>query len=128
MLPQYETAEKGDETPGFLEICWPLAAGLVLGFLSPYFHDVLANQWSWANWVAFPFAELASRPEPHLRGVLDGQLPHLVLWIQFPLEGLLTMWNLRRRVSLQGTLAILFSLHALGVFLVWLLNLNLIQL
>jgi len=125
-LPQYETAGKAEvPTPGYLEICWPLVAGLILGYLSPYFHDLLANDDRWVTWVVFPFVELAGRHDLRLSPEMSRTLPWLILYLQFPLEGLLTMWNLRRRASLAFAVALTMSLHAAGAFALWLLSLTL---
>jgi hypothetical protein len=63
----------------------------------------------WMMWVVFPFVLLVGRPELHLTGGLS----LLMVYLQFPMEGLLVQWVLRRRVTVQGVAGRLFYLHYL---------------
>jgi hypothetical protein len=122
-LPQYEIAElKEAPTPGFLEISWALAAGLVLGLLAARLRNELQLLPDWVTWIVFPFMVLAERHELNLSPELAKTLPRAILYLQFPLEGLLTMINLRRRVSLGIAMTVLLALHAVGILALWLLN------
>jgi len=86
--------------PSVAETWWPLIPALVLGFFSPQIYAVLEHQISW----------------------MANSLPELMTVIQFPLEGLLTVWNLRRRASFAAAIGQLLFLHALGAFVLFLLN------
>jgi hypothetical protein len=85
-------------------------------------YDALATQQPWISWIVFPFVLLAGRPELGLSAELTRTLPQLILYIQFPLEGLLTLFNLRRRFALSRSLAQVAFLHLIGAFVLWLLS------
>jgi len=108
--------------PSVAETWWPLIPALVLGFFSPQIYAVLEHQISWITWFVFPFVLLSSRHELGLSPELANSLPELMTVIQFPLEGLLTVWNLRRRASFAAAIGQLLFLHALGAFVLFLLN------
>jgi hypothetical protein len=55
---------------------------------------------------------------------LTRTLPQLLLYLQFPLEGLLTKSNLSRGVKLSSALGQLVFLHAVCIFVLWLVALG----
>ena len=87
---------------------WPLALGVALGVVSPRLNAVLLHSHPWAMWVVFPFVLLAGRPELHA-----GTLPSIVLYLQFPLEGLIVQLAMRRHVTVPGVAGRVFYLHYL---------------
>ena len=107
--------------PSFGSVAWPVAVGLVLAFFAPQLRDMLGPYDPWGMRIVFPFVVLAGRPELGISEELARTLPQLILFIQFPLEGLLTMFNLIKRLSLGKAIAQLFFLHFLGFFVLWLL-------
>jgi hypothetical protein len=93
---------------------WPVAAGLVLGLLAHRLYTVMVHFEPWGLWLVFPFAVLACRPELRDVAELVRNLPMVVLYAQFPLEGLLVCLALRRRVTAPGVAGQVFYLHYLA--------------
>ena len=89
---------------------WPLALGVALGLLAPRLSALLAHSHPWGMWAVFPFVLLAGRPELHA-----GTLPSIILYLQFPVEGLVVQWAMRRHVTVSGTAGRVFYLHYLCV-------------
>jgi hypothetical protein len=93
---------------------WPLALGLLLGVLAPHLRVMLLERYPWSMWVVFPFVLLAGRPELNMGGHLASALPPFILYAQFPVEGLIVQWVLRRRVTVHGVAGRVIYLHYLG--------------
>jgi hypothetical protein len=101
---------------------WPFVVGLCLGFLAPEALNVANALGYWGERLLFPLTMLAARPEfgysPHVANVLST----IFLYLQFPLEGALAMFNMRRHLPLRPTLSRLALLHLAGAALLWLLE------
>jgi hypothetical protein len=93
---------------------WPVAAGVILGLVTPQLHAVMARFEPWGMWVVFPFAVLACRPELHAAEQLVRNFPMIVLYAQFPIEGLIARLALRRHVTVPGVARQVFYLHYLA--------------
>ncbi len=93
---------------------WPVAAGLALGLEAPKLYALMVKFEPWGLWLVFPFAVLACRPELHAVGQLVRNLPVVVLYAQFPIEGLIARLALRRRVTVSGVAGQVFYLHYLA--------------
>jgi hypothetical protein len=120
---QYPTAQLDEEPPPkFLEICWPLAGGLLLAALAPILQSELLYVPHWVMWIVFPFVVLTGRRDLGLNEQLTSTLPMVILYVQFPIEGLLTFLSLSRRAQVAVALAPAFFLHAGGFFILLLLN------
>ena len=98
---------------------WPLAAGAALGFLSPQMMTVVDGWDPWGVRVVFPFVQFCSLSDIGLSAEMTRALPELMLFLQFPLEGLLTVSNLSRGVKLSAALTQLFFLHAVTALVLW---------
>lgn len=123
---QYPTAQLDEEPPPkFLEICWPLAGGLLLAALAPILQSELLYVPHWVMWIVFPFVVLTGRRDLGLNEQLTNFLPMVILYIQFPIEGLLTFFSLSRRAPVAVALAPAFFLHVGGFFILLLLNIYL---
>jgi hypothetical protein len=123
---QYPTAQLDEERPPrFLEICWPLAGGLILAFVAPFLYDELLWAPHWMMWLVFPFVVLTGRRDLGLNEYLPNLLPTAILYAQFPIEGLLAYWSLSRRNSVAVALAPAIFIHASGWFVLTLLNIYL---
>lgn len=107
--------------PSFPAIFWPVVVGVVLAFFAHQLRQMLSPYEPWGSMVVFPFVLLAGRQELGISQELANNLPQFVQMIQFPVEGLLTMWNLSKRTSLGKAIAQLCFLHFLGFFILWLL-------
>ncbi len=104
------------------KIVWPFVVGLCLGFLAPEALNFANALGYWGGRLAFPLTLLAVRPEfgysPHAANVLST----IFLYLQFPLEGVLAMLNLRRHMPLRSTMSRLAILHIAGAALLWMLE------
>jgi hypothetical protein len=101
---------------------WPFAVGLGLAFIAPQLHTIVATWQPWGMWVAFPFVVLTSRPELHLSNQAAIQLQHILIYAQFPLEGLIARWAMRSCVSVPRVAGHLCFLHFLGAVDLFLLS------
>jgi hypothetical protein len=76
----------------------------------------------WGMRFLFPYVLLPGQPELGLGDELTRTLPRLMLYLQFPIEGLLTKINLSRGVRLSGALSQLVFLHAIGALVLFLVS------
>jgi hypothetical protein len=119
----------GDASPGekwrarnkYSNVIWPFVLGLVLALFSPKLRDLLSDVNPWAARLVFPFVLLVERPEFGLQWDFGGHLPQVVLFLQFPVEGLLTMLSLRLHGRLSFAFAPLIFIHLAGAFVLFLL-------
>ena len=119
---QYPTAHlEKDPPPRFIEICWPLVAGLILAFLAPSIYNDLLWAPHWVMWIVFPFVVLAGRRDLGLNDQLTTILPQVILYVQFPIEGVLAYLSLTRRSPVGVALAPAIFFHAAGWFILTLL-------
>jgi hypothetical protein len=98
---------------------WPVCVGLALGVLSPWLRDLLAPFEPWGMRAVFPFVLLAGRHEIGLSDELTRTLPQLMLYLQFPLEGLFTKLTFSRGLKITGAIGQLFFLHAISALVLW---------
>jgi len=122
---QYPTAQLvKDPPPKFLEICWPLAAGLILALVAQYLYDELLWAPHWVMWLVFPFVVLTQRRDIGLSGQLTTILPPVFLYLQFPVEGVITYLSLKRRAHAAVALAPALFLHLAGWFVLAMLSMT----
>jgi hypothetical protein len=93
---------------------WPIGVGLLLGLVAPQLWGFLMRSHPWSMWLVFPFAVLARRPELDWNGELARILPTLMLYAQFPLEGLVARLILRRHVTVPSVTGQIVYFHFLG--------------
>ena len=93
---------------------WPIAIGAALGAIAPQLHAVVSRFEPWGLWLVFPFAVLGCRPELQVLGQIVRHLPLVLLYAQFPLEGLIAILALRLRVTVPGVAVQVFYLHYLA--------------
>lgn len=101
---------------------WPVVVGIVLALLAPALSEVLAIFKPWGMGIVFPFVVLSSRPELHLGSSFLGNAPHMVLYAQFPVEGLIARSLFMRHYSSIAVAGRLFSLHILAAVLLVLVS------
>jgi hypothetical protein len=98
---------------------WPVIIGVALAFLAPALSEVLSIFQPWGMGIVFPFVVLSGRPELHLGGSIFGDIPHVMLYAQFPIEGLLARSLFMRHYSSMGVAGRLICVHAMaGVLLI----------
>jgi hypothetical protein len=100
---------------------WPFLIGLMLAIFAPKLREFLDDLNPWFSRLVLPFVLLVERPEFGLRWDLGGYLPQIVLFLQFPAEGLWVTLNLRLRGRMSFVLAPLIFLHLVGAFVLFLL-------
>jgi hypothetical protein len=116
-----DVLEKRGARPRYSAVVWPLLIGLALAVIAPKLRDILEGFNPWIERLVFPYVLLAARPEFGLNWKFAGNLPKLILYLQFPLEGLLTMVNLRRRLHTGLAIGQLTFIHLVGAFGLFLL-------
>jgi hypothetical protein len=105
----------------FSTAIWPFVIGVVLSIFAPRLREALSDLNPWIVRLVFPFVLLVERPEFGLRWDLGGYLPQIVLFLQFPVEGLWVTLKLRLRGRLTFVFAPLIFLHLVGAFVLYLL-------
>jgi len=116
-----DVLEKRGAPPKYSSVIWPLLMGLALALIAPKLVEMTGEIDPWLQRAAFPYVLLAQRPEFGLNWEFSGYLPRVILFAQFPLEGLLTVFNLRRRFPLWVAIGQLIVIHLLGLFVLFLL-------
>lgn len=120
-----EVLAKRGAKPSFLSIVWPILIGGVLAFIAPKLMDILTAPDMHLEWLAraiFPYVFIASEPQFKLYGEYSSQLPQFLLLAQFPLEGILTTFNMRRRLGAGMAIGLLVVIHLVGAFFLFLLT------
>jgi hypothetical protein len=120
-----EVLEKRGAPPSFISVVWPMLIGGALAFIAPRLLDLLTSPDLHLEWVAravFPYVLIAIEPQFRLYGEYSSQLPQLILLAQFPLEGVLTTYNLRRRMRVGWAVGMLIVIHLVGAFILFLLT------
>jgi hypothetical protein len=99
---------------------WPIGVGILLALCAPIMSEVLSAFKPWGMWLVFPFVELMARPELHMGGDFQQMAPQAMLFLQFPLEGLMAKKFLRGRVTVRGVAGQVLLYHFLGAVQLWL--------
>lgn len=74
---------------------WPVAVGLGLSFYAPTLYEMAAGYTPWAAKLLFSFSALVGQHEVRLGRALPS-LSQVMLYAQFPLDGLLASGRLRK--------------------------------
>jgi hypothetical protein len=98
--------------------------GIALGFAAPELRSLLEPYAPWGMRAVFPFVLFAGLREIGMSDELTRTLPQLLLFLQFPLEGLLTRGSLGRGCKLSTALGQLFFLHAVAALVLWIVALG----
>jgi hypothetical protein len=102
----------------------PLAVGIALGSLAPAIYGLAALWDPWGLRIVFPFVQLVGLREFGISHELARMLPQLMLYLQFPLEGLLVASNLRRGMKLGAALGPIPGLHFAAGLVLWIVALG----
>lgn len=100
---------------------WPMWLGMVVGMFGPAIAYVAQLLGSSCMALVFPFVVLAARPEIQV-GPITHLLPTLMLYTQFPIEGLLAYAVLRHHVKPLGVIWQVTLFHFLGLAELWMLS------
>lgn len=104
-----------------LSMYWPVAVGIVLSFFAPRLMELVTPFQPWGKWLVFPYMAILERPEVRLSGDA-GLLPMWMLYVQFPLEGMLAIMALRGKVTIGGVSGQVLTYHLLGAAELFLVN------
>ncbi len=94
---------------------WPVALGILLGVYAPTLRDLTTNSAPWALTLLFPFSALVGERGLHFNRDTAQALAQFLLYVQFPLEGLMARIVLKHRVSLFKVFGRVTFLHAFAV-------------
>ena len=103
---------------------WPFIAGIALRLLAPQIRSLLAALDPWGMRAVMPFVQFCGLPEIGMDEELTRSLPQLMLFLQFPLEGLLTVSNLKRGIRLSAAIGQIVFLHFVCGLVLWIVALG----
>jgi predicted CDP-diglyceride synthetase/phosphatidate cytidylyltransferase len=101
---------------------WPVAVAIFLSGFVPEWHAMAAQAGIWALRLTFPLSLLATHREIGIDAQMAAILPQAALYLQLPLEGLLTKITLDRGRSLKAAIAQLFLIHGVATLVLWLVT------
>jgi len=101
---------------------WPVGISIFLCGFVPEWHQTAVQFGVWAERLLFPLTLLAQHREIGISGQMATIAPTAALYLQLPLEGLLTKLTLDRGKGLQQAIGQLLMLHGLCAFVLWLLT------
>jgi hypothetical protein len=101
---------------------WPIALGLALGYLSPQIYSLLEQYGEAAILVVYPFVVLSGNPLLGLSRVSALHIPQTMIYAQFPIEGIIAWYAMRRGVGFLGASILLFLIHGACISILWLMN------
>jgi hypothetical protein len=102
----------------------PIALGIALASVAPSLHALAALHNPWGLRVVFPFVQLAALREIGMSDELTRTMPQLMLYLQFPLEGMLVAFNLRRGMKFHSAVAPIPALHFVAGLTLWIVRLG----
>jgi hypothetical protein len=112
---------KGKKSPGWLAEWWPLLLGIAVTPVAVHAASIIALAGSEALGTLYPWILLLKKPALRLgSSAMSENLSQMLMYIQFPIYGLLTAVILRSKsVWLAlGAPTIVHSLAVLAVFLI----------
>jgi len=121
VLRARRAAERSAELRERLAALWPVWLGILLGLLGPAIQFVAEMVGPWCMALIYPFVVLAQRPEIQV-GPITHWLPGIMLYVQFPIEGLLARIVLKRHVRPLGVMWHVLMFHFLGIAELWMLS------
>jgi hypothetical protein len=101
---------------------WPVAVSIFLCGFVPEWHAMAVQAGIWALRLTFPLSLLATHREIGIDAQMAAILPQAALYLQLPLEGLLTKLTLDRGKSLKAAIAQLFLIHGVAALVLWLVT------
>ena len=101
---------------------WPVGLGLLLSAFAPALQGFLVAGFPGIAAAVFPFHALFNLSDLRLSGVLAQSLPLILLYAQFPLDGLFARMFLSHRVTFSGVCAQVSCFHFLGTVYLFLVS------
>jgi hypothetical protein len=123
-LKRRQRRKRNQKAAGIVD-WWPLVAGIAITPLALRAADYFALTGPAALEALYPYALLMRRHELPLSYSMREQLAHLVMYLQFPLYGLLLMLTMRVRSFGSAFIQVLL-IHIFGVAGLWMMN-NLVK-
>lgn len=120
LLDNLRAKERRGKFAKSVSASWPILAGVFLALCAPMLSDILVPIKPWGMWLVFPFVELMARPELHMGSQFQQYAPQVMLFLQFPLEGLMAKKFLRGQVTVSGVATQVLFYHFLGAVQLWL--------
>jgi hypothetical protein len=118
-------AARPEQTRAVSWLRWlPIAAGIAIAAVAPQIHALAALWDPWGLRVIFPFVQLTGLHEMGMSDELTRTVPQLMLYLQFPLEGLLVAANLRRGMRLSAAVGPIPALHFAAGLVLWIVALG----
>jgi hypothetical protein len=121
-LRKQHKQRKRSESMESLVRLWPVWIGALLACFAPDIYGLIAPLSPWAARVVFPLVALAGYHELQLGSIMSRLLPQILLYAQFPVEGLVAKIFLRQRVTFAGVAGQLLLFHFLGAVGLWLIR------
>ncbi len=123
--PARATEAKPEAAKTFRWSSWlPIAAGIAMSSMAPQLFG-LAGHWNpWGQRVLFPLVQLVGLHEIGMSDELTRTLPQLMLYLQFPLEGILVASNFRRGMGPGRAFAPVPGLHFVCALVLWIVSLG----
>ncbi len=115
-------ADRRKQSKRLLVGLWPVLVGILLALLAPAMSEGLSIFQPWGMGIVFPFVVLSGRPELRLGGSIFGDLPHVMLYAQFPIEGLLARSLFQRHYTSIGVAGRLICVHVMAAVLLILVS------
>lgn len=112
---------KSKKSSGFLTIWWPLVLGIAATPLAIHTASIMALAGPNALMTLYPWVLLLKSPTLGLANGFGENLSQLLMYIQFPLYGLLMSLVLRAR-NFWMALASVATAHCAAVFIVFLMT------
>ena len=113
-------AKKAQRKPGeAIASWWPVAVGIFLCGFAPEWHAMAVQIGVWAERFAFPLTLFAAHRAIGIDSHTTSALPQAALYLQLPLEGLLTKLILDRRKSLKVAIMQLLLIHGVAAIVLW---------
>ena len=101
---------------------WPVALGILISLFAPQLREFVEAYRPWGLWLSFPMVALAIRPEVHMGSAMAAYLPTALVYLQFPLEGLLAKVALKGHITVHGVIVQVVFFHGLCIIDLWLLS------
>jgi hypothetical protein len=101
---------------------WPVALGILMGAYAPLLRDLAASYSPWAATVLFPLSTVMQQHGFNFSSITVQTLSQVLLFAQFPLDGLLACMILKHRPTMMGVCGQVAGLHTLAVLYVALVS------
>ena len=106
---------------------WPVALGVLLGAYAPLLRDLAAGYAPWVATLLFPLSAAAEQRELHFSLSMAQTLSQVMLFAQFPLDGMLARMVLKHRPTVMSVCGQVACLHTLALLYIALVTGSLSQ-